>query len=130
MPAFLSSDHLEAIGRPVPAEGSLNQTLQGIAVSPGTAEGSAFVPKDPRRERPPLESFVLVCAYTDPSWITLAARARGIIMEMGSLLSHGAILARELGVPAVGGISDARRLLAGASRVRVDGSSGLVTILS
>jgi rifampicin phosphotransferase len=130
MPSLVSWDKLEAIGRAVPVEGSINQTLQGIAVSPGAAEGSAFIPNDPRREQPPLESFVLVCAYTAPSWITLAARARGIIMETGSLLSHGAILARELGVPAVGGISDARRLLAGASRVRVDGSSGLVTILS
>ncbi|CAN5490556.1 PEP/pyruvate-binding domain-containing protein [soil metagenome] len=129
-PAVLFSDDLEAIGRPCPARSTNESILRGTSLSSGEAEGIAFIPNDPRHEKPPSEPYVLVCAHTDPAWIPLVGQAQALVTETGGLLSHGAILARELGVPAVGGIDEARQRLAGKRRIRVDGTSGLVTISS
>ncbi len=130
MPAVLFSDDLEAIGRPAQVEVSAEQTLHGTPLSPGVAEGIAFVPKDSQHDQPPAGPFILVCACTDPAWISLAAQASALVTETGGFLSHGAILARELALPAVGGIAGACKKLAGGVHVRVDGARGLVTISS
>jgi phosphoenolpyruvate synthase/pyruvate phosphate dikinase len=71
----------------------------------------------------------IVCPATDPAWLPLFANARGLVMETGGVLSHGAILAREFGLPAVAGLPGACQTLQTGQFVRVDGSNGTVAIL-
>jgi pyruvate,water dikinase len=126
VPVVLFSDDLEAIGRPqLPAGG---WTWQGTPVSAGVAEGPALVLEDPADAPAGLEGYVLVCPSTDPAWVPLFVRAKGLVMEVGGILSHGAIVAREFGLPAVAGLAGVHRRLRTGQRVRVDGNSGLVHV--
>jgi pyruvate,water dikinase len=126
-PAVLFSDDLEALGRPVPVEGA--QTLQGVALSAGVAEAPALVLDRPRPAQVPGEPYILVCPSTDPEWVPLFLQARGLVMETGGVLSHGAIVAREFGLPAVAGLPGVLRRLRTGQRVRVDGGRGTVAVL-
>ena len=72
---------------------------------------------------------VLVARTTNPAWTPLFYRARGVITESGGPLSHGAVTARELGLPAVMGVRQAMNLLTDGQRVRVDGRAGTVELL-
>ena len=78
---------------------------------------------------PPDEPFVLVCPSTDPAWVPLFAKAKALVMETGGVLSHGAIVAREFGLPAVAGLPGITRQLRTGQRVRVDGGKGIVAVL-
>jgi rifampicin phosphotransferase len=127
LPPVLFSDDLEAVGRPVPAEGA--ESLHGLPLSAGTAEGPALVLHEPRAAGLPAEPYVLVCPSTDPAWVPLFARACGLVMEVGGVLSHGAIVAREYGLPAVAGLPGVQRRLRTGQRLRVDGARGTVTVL-
>jgi pyruvate,water dikinase len=127
LPPVLFSDDLEAIGRPVPVGGA--EHLQGLPLSAGTAEGPALVLHEPRADGLPAERYVLVCPSTDPAWVPLFARACGLVMEVGGVLSHGAIVAREYGLPAVAGLPGVQRRLRSGQRLRVDGARGTVTVL-
>jgi len=71
---------------------------------------------------------VLVCPSTDPGWTPLFAGARGLVVERGGVLSHGAIVARDFGIPAVI-VPGATKLLAAGQQVRIDGNKGTITIL-
>jgi rifampicin phosphotransferase len=103
-------------------------TLAGSAVSAGLAEGVVRVVFDPRNTRlQPGE--ILVCPGTDPSWTPLFLAAGGLVMEVGGLMTHGSVVAREYGIPAVVGVHQATTRLRTGQRVRVDGSTGLVIIL-
>jgi pyruvate,water dikinase len=126
-PQVLFSDDLEAIGRDVKVAGA--DVLQGVPLSAGTVEESAWVVRDSAGARPPARPYILVCPSTDPAWVPLFVKAHGLIMETGGVLSHGAILARELGVPAVAGIADVHRRLQTGQRLRLDGGTGKVTVL-
>lgn len=75
------------------------------------------------------DDTILVVPYTDSGWAPLLARARGLIAEVGGRLSHGAIVAREYGIPAVMDVNHAMELLENGQWVRLDGQSGLVEIL-
>ncbi len=102
--------------------------LVGDGVSPGAVEGRVHVVRDPRGVR--LEpGEILVCPATDPGWTPLFLSAGGLIMELGGVMTHGAVVAREYGIPAVVGIQEATTRLKDGQRVRVDGSTGRVTIL-
>src|SRR5207249_3557285 len=127
VPQVLFSDDLEAIGRPVHTEGA--DVLRGVALSAGVAEGPALVAEEPTADVPS-HPYVLVCPSTDPAWVPLFAHARALVMETGGVLSHGAIVAREFGLPAVAGLPDVQRRLRTGQRLRVDGGTGLVTVLS
>jgi rifampicin phosphotransferase len=129
VPPVLFSDDLEAIGRPVPIpEGA--DVLKGVALSAGYAEGPALVLTDPSQEPGTTpDGFILVCPSTDPSWVPLFTRARGLVMETGGILSHGAIVAREFGLPAVAGLPDIVRRLRTGQQIRVDGTHGSLTCL-
>jgi pyruvate,water dikinase len=127
VPPVLFSDDLEAVGRPRTVEGA--DTLQGLPLSAGAAEGPALVLSEPRTEGLPAEPYVLVCPSTDPAWVPLFARARALVMEVGGVLSHGAIVAREYGLPAVAGIPGVQKRLRSGQRLRVDGARGTVTVL-
>jgi pyruvate,water dikinase len=126
LPAVLFGDDLEAIGRPLPPPDGAT-ILHGVPVSAGVGEAAALVLREP--SEPPAEPFVLVCPSTDPAWVPLFARAKAVVMETGGVLSHGAIVAREFGLPAVAGIPGLMTRIQTGQRVRVDGTTGTVSIL-
>jgi pyruvate,water dikinase len=126
VPAVIFSDDLDAIGREIEVAGA--DTLQGVPVSAGVAEGPALVLEEPDSGRMPLEPYILVCPSTDPAWVPLFIGARGLVMETGGILSHGAIVAREFGLPAVAGVPNAVRRIQTGQRLRVDGGTGKVVI--
>ncbi len=102
--------------------------LKGIGASPGKVIGKVRVIKDPTNSR--LEQGeILVAEYTDPGWIMLFPAASGILVERGSLLSHSAIVSRELGIPAVVGITGLINNLKDGDEVELDGTIGVVNIL-
>jgi rifampicin phosphotransferase len=125
VPPVLFSDDLDAIGRPVALDGA--KVLRGMPLSAGVAEGPALVLEHPCSSS--CEGYILVCPSTDPAWVPLFTRARGLVMETGGVLSHGAIVAREFGLPAVAGPPGVLRAIRTGQRVRVDGGQGVVAIL-
>ncbi len=102
--------------------------LNGSPVSPGVAEGVVHVMLDPYSEKL-LPGEILVCPATDPAWTPLFLAASGLVMEVGGLMTHGSIVAREYGIPAVVGVFDATNKLKTGQRIRVDGEKGTVTVL-
>jgi pyruvate,water dikinase len=103
--------------------------IPGLAVSPGVVEGRARVVLDAATsELEPGE--VLVCETTDPSWASLFLVASALVIDIGGALSHGAIVARELGVPCVINTRVGSRRLRTGDRLRVDGNCGVVTVLA
>jgi pyruvate,water dikinase len=102
--------------------------LAGLPVSAGTVEGRARVVVD--MARADLEpGDILVTAYTDPSWTPLFVGITGLVTEVGGLMTHGAVIAREYGLPAVVGVQDATRLIPDGQRIRVHGTEGFVEVL-
>jgi pyruvate,water dikinase len=104
------------------------KTLEGAPVSPGVVEGVAHVMLNPSSEKL-LLGEILVCPATDPAWTPLFLAAGGLVMEVGGLMTHGSIVAREYGIPAVVGVYDATSKLKTGQKIRVDGEKGTVTIL-
>jgi pyruvate,water dikinase len=103
--------------------------LVGLPVSAGTAEGRARVILDVAAAD--LEAGdILVTAYTDPSWTPLFVAIEGLVTEVGGLMTHGAVIAREYGLAAVVGVEHATRLIRDGQRIRVHGTDGYVEILS
>jgi phosphoenolpyruvate synthase/pyruvate phosphate dikinase len=103
--------------------------LIGLPVSRGTIEGRARVILD--MARADLEpGDILVTAHTDPSWSPLFLAIAGLVTEVGGLMTHGAVIAREYGLPAVVGVQHATRLIRDGQRIRVHGTDGYVQILS
>ncbi len=103
--------------------------LVGLPVSAGTIEGRARVILD-MAEADLEVGDILVTAYTDPSWTPLFVAIMGLVTEVGGLMTHGAVIAREYGVPAVVGVEHATRLIRDGQRIRVHGTDGYVEILS
>jgi phosphoenolpyruvate synthase/pyruvate phosphate dikinase len=103
--------------------------LVGLAVSVGTVEGRARVILD-MAEADLEAGDILVTAYTDPSWTPLFVAIAGLVTEVGGLMTHGAVIAREYGLPAVVGVENATRLIQDGQRIRVHGTDGYVEILS
>jgi pyruvate,water dikinase len=102
--------------------------LLGNPVSPGVAEGIVHVIRDPQRETLALDE-ILVAEFTDPGWTPLFINASGLILEVGGALTHGAVVAREYGIPAIVGVREATTKLQTGQRVRVDGNRGIVEII-
>jgi phosphoenolpyruvate synthase/pyruvate phosphate dikinase len=102
--------------------------LAGLPVSAGTVEGRARVILD--MADADLEAGdILVTAYTDPSWTPAFVAIKGLVTEVGGLMTHGAVIAREYGLPAVVGVEQATRLIRDGQRIRVHGTDGYVEIL-
>jgi pyruvate,water dikinase len=102
--------------------------LVGLPVSAGTVEGRARVILD--MAQADLEpGDILVTAHTDPSWSPLFVAITGLVTEVGGLMTHGAVIAREYGLPAVVGVEHATRLIRDRQRIRVNGTDGYVEIL-
>ena len=103
--------------------------LVGLAVSAGTVEGRARVILD--MADADLEAGdILVTAFTDPSWSPLFVAIAGLVTEVGGQMTHGAVIAREYGLPAVVGVEQATRLIRDGQRIRVHGTDGYVEILT
>ncbi|MGW1208197.1 rifamycin-inactivating phosphotransferase [Streptomyces sp. NPDC002499] len=127
-PRVLTSDGVAVSGThrrdDVPAD-----ALVGLAVSAGTIEGRARVVLD--MADADLEAGdILVTTFTDPSWSPLFVAVAGLVTEVGGLMTHGAVIAREYGLPAVVGVEGATRRIRDGQRIRVHGSDGYVEILS
>jgi pyruvate,water dikinase len=103
--------------------------LVGLPVSAGVVEGRARVLLDPTTAV--LEpGDVLVTVFTDPSWTPLFVGIRALVTEVGGLMTHGAVIAREYGLPAVVGVERATQLVRDGQRIRVHGTEGYVELLS
>jgi phosphoenolpyruvate synthase/pyruvate phosphate dikinase len=102
--------------------------LIGLPVSRGIIEGRARVIPD-MAEADLEPGDILVTTYTDPSWSPLFLAIKGLVTEVGGLMTHGAVIAREYGLPAVVGVEHATRLIRDGQRIRVHGTDGFVEIL-
>lgn len=105
-----------------------HRALPGLAVSVGIVEGRARVVTD-LRDAALEPGDILVTPHTDPSWSPLFLSAAALVTEVGGLMTHGAVIAREYGLPAVVGVADATRLIADGQKIRVDGTDGYVELL-
>jgi pyruvate,water dikinase len=102
--------------------------LVGLPVSAGTTEGRARVVLD-MGEADLEAGDILVTAYTDPSWTPLFVAINGLVTEVGGLMTHGAVIAREYGLPAVVGVERATELIRDGQQIRVHGTDGYIEIL-
>jgi pyruvate,water dikinase len=126
-PRVLTSDG-EAIAGAYRREDVPAGALIGLPVSAGTIEGRARVVLD-MAEADLEAGDILVTAYTDPSWTPLFVAIKGLVTEVGGLMTHGAVIAREYGLPAVVGVEHATLLIRDGQRIRVHGTDGYVEIL-
>ncbi|MBN1675878.1 MAG: hypothetical protein JXR37_32845 [Kiritimatiellae bacterium] len=126
LPDVIDSGDWASFGRP--AEFQAAAELAGVPVSAGVHTGPARVVLDPRQACDTGTGYVLVCPSTDPGWTALFVRAGALVMERGGTLSHGAIVARDFGLPAVVCPGATKRIADGAV-VRVDGNRGTVSLL-
>ena len=126
LPDVIDSQHLEGFGVAQAIEAA--DELAGTALASGIATGTARIVINPRDAGDLGTDYVLVCPSTDPGWTPLFVGARGLVVEQGGVLSHGAIVARDFGIPAVACPSATRRIPAGA-KVRVDGNHGRITVI-
>lgn len=119
----------EPLRRDEGADADAGDTVAGAAGAQGRVEGTARVVLDPNDAAPLEPGEVLVCRFTDPSWTPLFLLADALVIDIGGPASHGAIVARELGVPCVIGTGDGTARIRTGDRVAVDGNTGVVTIL-
>jgi pyruvate,water dikinase len=102
--------------------------LSGLGACGGIASGRATVLADVRDAHRLRPGDILVTRQTDPGWGPVFPLISGLVIERGGMLSHGAIIAREFGIPAVIGVCDATRRIADGQRVLVDGNRGTVRL--
>jgi len=104
-----------------------DKTLRGTGCSPGRKTAVAKVVLEPKADLA-LDGQILVASATDPGWVFLMIAASGLISEKGSVLSHTAIIGRELGIPTVVGVKDATTRIKDGAIVEIDGHAGTVVI--
>lgn len=127
-PRVITSDG-EIIAGEYKRENLPAEAIVGLPVSSGVIEGRARVilnMEDAELE----DGDILVTSFTDPSWTPLFVSIKGLVTEVGGLMTHGAVIAREYGLPAVVGVENATRLIKDGQRIRVNGTEGYVEILS
>jgi phosphoenolpyruvate synthase/pyruvate phosphate dikinase len=126
-PRFITSDG-EIIAGAYKREHLPTEALVGLAVSSGVIEGRARVilhMEDAELE----DGDIVVTSFTDPGWTPLFVSIKGLVTEVGGLMTHGAVIAREYGLPAVVNVENATRLINDGQRIRVNGTEGYVEIL-
>ena len=128
MPDFISSEDPEAVGRPVELAASADGVFAGKGVASGTETGVARIVHSPKNAGNLGPNYVLVCTSTDPGWTPLFVHARGVIVERGGMLSHGAIVARDFGIPCVV-LANATKLIPDGAQIRIDGNRGRVELV-
>lgn len=102
--------------------------MLGVPCSNGVVEGEAYIVTDVKKAGS-VKDKILITKTTDPGWVFLLAEAKGVVSEKGSLLSHTAIISRELGIPAVVGIDNLLSTVKSGDTVRLDGATGVVKIV-
>jgi len=126
-PRVLTSDG-EAVAGAYRRDDVPDGALVGLPVSAGTVEGRARVILD-MAEADLEPGDILVTAFTDPSWTPLFVAIAGLVTEVGGVMTHGAVIAREYGLPAVVGVEHATRLIRDGQRIRVHGTDGYVDVI-
>jgi rifampicin phosphotransferase len=127
VPRLLVSDG-RAFHEGLGSESDTADVITGSPVSPGVVEGIVHVVFDPHDSQlAPGE--ILVCPGTDPAWTPLFLAAGGLVTEVGGMMTHGSVVAREYGIPAVVGVHQATTRLKDGQRIRLDGTTGKVVIL-
>ena len=104
--------------------------IDGIAASPGVVEGTARVVRTVDEFDQVRDGDILVCQMTNPAWVVLFTKIAGLVTDTGGTTSHPAVLAREFGIPAVIGTSDATHRIATGDTIRVDGGAGRVDVIA
>ncbi|MEO6286613.1 MAG: phosphoenolpyruvate synthase [Dyadobacter sp.] len=126
-PRVMTSDG-EIITGAYKRENIPNEAIAGLAVSSGIIEGRARVILS-MEDADIADGDILVTTFTDPSWTPLFVSIAGLVTEVGGLMTHGAVIAREYGLPAVVGVENATRLIRDGQRIRVNGTDGYIEIL-
>ncbi|MEI6563018.1 MAG: PEP/pyruvate-binding domain-containing protein [bacterium] len=126
MAEVLDSNDLSTLGIPKTYEAT--NELHGDAIAAGVSTGVAQIVHDPMEATGLCMDYVLVCHSTDPAWTALFVHARALVVEQGGILSHGAIVARDFGIPAIV-CHDAMRRIPHGATIRVDGNRGMITIV-
>ena len=121
LPHLITEDTIATLGEP--AEIETTGTIPAFPISVGIATGPARIILTPDDAGDPGDGYILVCPSTDPNWTPLFARAAGLVIERGGMLSHGAVVAREMGIPAVV-CAGATRMLDDGESVTIDGNRG------
>ena len=106
-----------------------SDTLMGIPVSPGTITAEASVIMNPSEFSNMVPGSILICPMTSPAWTQLFAHAQGLVTDIGGILGHGSIVAREYGIPAVVGTGNGTQRIKHSQLIEVDGDSGTVKLL-
>ena len=129
--APIRDPHGEPIEQPAATQPRADRpgTMYGIAASTGTATGTARVATTPAEGRQLAAGEILVARFTDPGWTPIFPLAAAVVTEIGGMLSHGAVVAREYGIPAVVNVQHATEAIHSGDRIEVDGAAGRVTIL-
>ncbi|HVT90234.1 MAG TPA: PEP/pyruvate-binding domain-containing protein [Tepidisphaeraceae bacterium] len=122
LPRVIDCNSIDTLGEPSLMQANCD-AHRAFAVSSGSASGQARVLHSPGEARELGKGYILVCPSTDPSWTPLFASAAGLVLECGGALSHGAVVAREMGLPAVV-LPDATRLFRDGEQIHVDGHRG------
>lgn len=122
LPSLENVEHVKEI------TASSKASVEGLISSPGTIEGIVLVLDEPIIPDEPYD--ILVASHTDPGWTPLIALAKGVIVEHGGMLSHAAIVTRELGIPSIIGVKDITSILKTGMRVRINSQSSCVEILN
>jgi pyruvate,water dikinase len=127
LPPTIRLADVHGLGRPIPTEA--RSELRGMGVSPGRFVGTACVVRELDEGYAFPDDAVLVATRTDPTWTPLFLSVGAVVVEVGSPLSHSAIVAREYGLPAVVNVTDATRRITTGQRLLVDGDAGIVSLL-
>jgi phosphohistidine swiveling domain-containing protein len=127
LPPTIRLADVHGLRQPVPSEA--RSELRGMGVSPGRFVGTACVVRELHEGCVFPDNAVLVATRTDPTWTPLFLAVGAVVVEVGSPLSHSAIVAREYGLPAVVNVTDATRRIATGQRLLVDGDAGTVSLL-
>lgn len=104
--------------------------IQGLGASKGVIEGTARVVLSPEQFSQVEQDEIIICRMTSPSWVVLFTKIGGLVTDAGGMASHPAVVSREFGIPAVVGTSDATRKIKTGDKIRVNGATGLVQVLS
>jgi len=127
LPDVIDSRELDTLGQATARRAVAGQRLPGRPISSGVAAGVARVVLDPREARNLGTAYILVCPSTDPGWTPLFLEAKGLVVERGGMLSHGAIVARDFGIPAVV-YEDATRHIPDGTHIEIDGNLGEIIL--
>jgi len=126
VPDIINSEEAESLGLKRQIAGA--KEFAGSSLSTGVAAGTARIVFSPEQAGELGDDAILVCPSTDPSWTALFTTIKGLVVERGGILSHGAITARDFGIPAVA-YPDATQLIPAGAEIQVDGDAGVVRIL-